>query len=399
MPATLNGLILALGADPPPRPRSLRPDAVQVTTYHGAKGLEWLLVILTGLDREPQPRLFEPVAEADGAIDLANPLAGRWIRLWPWPYGALKKDVDIDARAAGSAIGREAERKAREEETRLLYVGVTRARDYLVLAPPQRGAAWLRLLDVGESLNHVQLPKMAGDPLKAGDSSFAAEALSISVKDALPWAGPAPAFVARPRDPIVRPPLRRRPSAEETAGGFEVIERIELGPRLPLTGDADMESIGNALHAVFAADDGEDDMALRRQRAKSIISRWKTFQVQPADVIAAADQLEAHIRQRWPGGAILREAPLSARIDGQLVTGRIDILVAHEGRHIVIDHKSYPGSKAEQERRAAGHGAQLELYAKAIEAATGRRCEELYIHMPLTGALLRVAPVARARLG
>src|SRR5208283_5848739 len=55
MPATLNGLILALGADPPPWPRSLRPDAVQVTTYHGAKGLEWPLVILTGLDRESQP--------------------------------------------------------------------------------------------------------------------------------------------------------------------------------------------------------------------------------------------------------------------------------------------------------------------------------------------------------
>ena len=60
----------------------------------------------------------------------------------------------------------------------------------------------------------------------------------------------------------------------------------------------------------------------------------------------------------------------------------------------MIDHKSYPGSKAEQERRAAGHGAQLALYAKAIEAATGRPCEELYIHMPLTGALLRVAPIA-----
>src|SRR5208283_900143 len=55
-PATLNGLILALGAEPPPRPRSLRPDAIQVATYHGAKGLEWPLVILTGLDHEPQPR-------------------------------------------------------------------------------------------------------------------------------------------------------------------------------------------------------------------------------------------------------------------------------------------------------------------------------------------------------
>ncbi len=177
-----------------------------------------------------------------------------------------------------------------------------------------------------------------------------------------------------------------------------MIERIELGPRLPLTGDADMEAIGDALHAVFAADDGRDDGPSPAAREVDL-SRWKTFEVQAADVIAAAGRLEAHIRQRWPGGAILREAPLSARIDGQLVTGRIDVLVAHEGRHIVIDHKSYPGSKTEQHKRAARHGAQLALYARAIEAATGRPCDDLYIHMPVTGALLHVAHVASAGHG
>ena len=300
-PATLNGLILALGSDPPKRPRSLRPDAVQVTTYHRAKGLEWPLAILTDLDHAPKPRLFQPVAEADGAIDLVNPLAGRWIRFWPWPYGTQKKNVDFDERAEASPIGREAGRRAREEETRLLYVGATRARDYLVFAPPQRGEAWLELLDVGASPNHVQLPKASGDPLRAGGLSFAAEALAVSAKEALPWPGPAPAFVSRPREAKVRPPLRRRPSGDETTGAFEVTERFELGPRLPLTGDADMEAIGNALHAVFAADAGGDDMALRLERATSILSRWKAFPVQPADVIAAADRLEAHIHGRWPG--------------------------------------------------------------------------------------------------
>ena len=167
---------------------------------------------------------------------------------------------------------------------------------------------------MGASLNHIQLPKIAGDPLKAGGSSFAAEALSISVKDA--------SSLARSRARLCRPSARSdRPLALATEakrrrdrGRFEVIERIELGPRLPLTGDADMEAIGNALHAVFAADDGEDDMALRLQRAKSILSRWKTFQVQAADVIAAADRLRrisasagpaarSFARRRFPRGS------------------------------------------------------------------------------------------------
>jgi ATP-dependent exoDNAse (exonuclease V) beta subunit len=397
-PATLNGLMLALAANPPKRPRSLRPDAVHVTTWHRAKGLEWPLVVLTGLEYAPKPRLFEPVAEADGAVDLADPLKGRWIRFWPWPYGAQKKNVDLDERAAGSVLGRAAERKAREEETRLLYVGVTRARDYLVFAPPARGEAWLAVLDAGASEGHVRLPKAAGESVKAGEELFAAETLALAAKEAAPLAGPTATFVAVPRAAIDRPPLRRTPSGEETEGAFEVVERIGLGPRLPLTGDPDMGAVGNALHAVFAADDGGEERTDRLQRAAATLSRWKISEVQAADAIAAADRLEAEIRRRWPSCAILREVPVSARIDGRLVTGRIDLLVAHAGRHIVIDHKSFPGSKAEQDRRAAGHGAQLALYASAIEAATGEPCRDLFIHMPVAGALLRVAPAEAARM-
>ena len=40
--------------------------------------------------------------------------------------------------------------------------------------------------------------------------------------------------------------------------------------------------------------------------------------------------------------------------------------------------------------RAAEHGGQLGLYAEAIEIATGRKCQDLLIHMPLVGALLRL---------
>ena len=64
--------------------------------------------------------------------DWRNPLANRWLRLWTWPYGKQAKDVHMDASAAACAIGRRAERLAREA-VRLLYVGTTRARDHLVL--------------------------------------------------------------------------------------------------------------------------------------------------------------------------------------------------------------------------------------------------------------------------
>src|SRR3546814_10689739 len=88
------------------------------------------MTILTGLAWEPRARLYEPVAEVEGPLDWTRPLEGRWIRFWPWPYGLSGGGSALDVAAAASPLGQAAMRRAAQEDTRLLYVGVTRARDY-----------------------------------------------------------------------------------------------------------------------------------------------------------------------------------------------------------------------------------------------------------------------------
>ena len=85
-----------------------------------------------------------------------------------------------------------------------------------------------------------------------------------------------------------------------------------------------------------------------------------------------------------------REAAVHARLGDQLVSGRIDLLAEHDDAFIIIDHKSFPGSRPEQERRAVRYGSQLELYAQAVTTATAQPCPQLWVHMPLVGALVRV---------
>jgi ATP-dependent helicase/nuclease subunit A len=390
-PATPSGLVLALASDKPRRPKSLHADAVKVVTYHGAKGLEWPMVVLTGLNREPKPRLFEPVAEAEGELDWSDPLAGRWIRYWPWPYASQRKDVGLHEAALISPLGQQAALRARQEETRLLYVGVTRARDYVVFAPPAKGELkWLQVLDADQS-GHVSLPAGADNKLAVGAASFPTRVSPMAVDDALAPSVVSPAYVRLTRQIRDRPALHRRPSGETGAGSYVVVERVQLGPRLPFVGTPDMLSLGEAVHAIFAADRAEQPAAARLGRAETILGRWNVHQVKARDVLDACDRLNAHLLGLWPTGRLHRETPVFARLGDQLVSGRIDLLAEHDAGFAVIDHKSFPGSRDTWDARAVGYGPQLALYAEALEAAAARPCQALYIHMPIVGALLRVA--------
>lgn len=393
VPATPAGLLLALADTDPKRPRSLGRHAVQIMTYHTAKGLEWPLVVLTGLGKEPKARLFEPSAEVDGEIDWRQPLRNRWIRFWPWPYGAQGKGGRLDTNAASSAIGKAAQARIVKEETRLLYVGVTRARDHLVLGHAiKAGSAWLSVLDDPEAPGHVVLPSVDDNLIGVGDKTFACRVLTPTTEgDSVPRLRRA-AFVSRASAPT-RParPLHLAPSAS-AGGAWAVVERSILGDRLALRGRPDMQRVGHALHGFLAADRLHRTADDRRAMAKNLLGRWDVSELDPDQVLEASDRLHRHIAERWPASTVLREAAIKARLGDQLLSGRIDMLIYGPMGYVVIDHKSFPGSPDQWEARATGYGAQLGSYAAAIRRTSETKCDSLYIHMPLVGVMLRLGP-------
>lgn len=89
-PATLGGLILyleKLAADEQDvRYPPMGHDAVVLTTYHAAKGLEWPVVILSGLHFDRAPDMWSPVISGGGQAG-CDPLHGRELRSWTWPFG------------------------------------------------------------------------------------------------------------------------------------------------------------------------------------------------------------------------------------------------------------------------------------------------------------------------
>jgi len=93
-------------------------DVVRINTVHGAKGLEYPVVILADVGRRP-PARREPVGfdgEGAFALSIRHPLEGRPLQ------GAAKRALDD-----------EEARREEQEARRLLYVATTRAEERLLL--------------------------------------------------------------------------------------------------------------------------------------------------------------------------------------------------------------------------------------------------------------------------
>lgn len=383
--ATLAGACEWLAAcDAPTQPQSRHPEAVNLLTYHGSKGLEWPIVVLTGLEHEAKGNPFGVYAEELDKPAWRNPLAGRVLRYWPWPYGAQAKDVGLDQAAALSPQGERALQEEKLERTRLLYVGMTRARDHLVLTTTGK-TDWLNELAADDGQPLIRLP---GDPLAINGQTFALRS-------------PPPRLEAEARKPVpefarstavrqLHLPLRLRPSTHAFFGTVRVAETVQLGPRIILVGDPDLQAVGEAFHRFFAFDYPVGRAPARLAVADDMLRRWGASQLAPGDLVEAADRLHAFLDQRYGGSAQMREWPVHAAENLQVISGRIDLLIDDGEAFAVVDHKSFPGAMALDAERLNAFGGQVDLYARALRQAAGRDCHDYWIHQPIAGLMIRL---------
>ena len=113
--------------DRQPEPRVLDEDAIVLTTWHSAKGREWPVVAVCGLDKEVEGQAAGPGARL------------HVVRRSVETAGAGADRVRAEVRGAGDRrpVPRRARCARRDRGTALLYVALTRARDKLVLEWPE----------------------------------------------------------------------------------------------------------------------------------------------------------------------------------------------------------------------------------------------------------------------
>ncbi|RMF21634.1 MAG: DNA helicase UvrD [Bacteroidetes bacterium] len=147
--ASLGGFLLYLddlhSQDADQQGSSDSPEAVRVLTYHKSKGLEWPIVLCHGLEKNLRGDVWGlAIVRERKEVDLDDVLGHRWLRLWTNPFSNQLQKTTLHARITASAAFTEARQRERAEENRLLYVGFTRARDYLVLPTWHQPPTWLQ---------------------------------------------------------------------------------------------------------------------------------------------------------------------------------------------------------------------------------------------------------------
>jgi ATP-dependent helicase/nuclease subunit A len=395
-PATVAGLLQWL-ADQAAAELDARASAtgsaVEVLTHHGAKGLEWPIVVLTGLDAEARSGLWDVRSRTNGAFDAQEPLRRRFIHYWPRPYGS-RRVPDVLKRAQASPLGVEMQEQATDEHKRLLYVSCTRARDVMVLTIHRRkgATAWTdtigasKLFFVGDAdidLLDGSVVRRAQRVFAAADLAAAPPAKSIVERR---WVAPAPA--------VKHSPLWLRPSA--AAASSYVTEVVEtVGSRIPLKAKVDMAALGSAVHNSIAFC-LVASTAVTAEALANILARWRVgAAVDPAAVLAQAHALIRWLDSKWLGARLWTEVPVEVKLrSGQIVRGQIDLLVELTEGWVLVDHKADPRSAADGNRLAEAHGAQLDAYADAVLEATGRAVVERWLFLPVAAQAVRVGLTA-----
>ncbi|MEV0289997.1 UvrD-helicase domain-containing protein [Kribbella sp. NPDC050820] len=328
-------------------------DAVRVMTIHAAKGLEFPIVILSGMTAAPNRQRGVQV-------------------LWP-PDGGYAVKLKSSVQTEDFDLVQPVDEQMDDfERRRLLYVAATRARDHLVV-----------------SLHR------SGNRRHSSNAELLASAGGVEAPHVTLFDSPAPVEREPRSSADVTPPIARtdwenrvaaarsasRQRSAQSASGLEGTgPDVALADVDPGTAKAarDLElppwskgrygtAIGRAVHGVMQVVDlstgaGLDAAVAAQCLAEGVLEYADVVAALARSALAADVVKRAAVREHW------RESYVgSLQPDGTILEGFVDLIYREDdGRLVIVDYKTDAVPAAALDSRVAYYAPQLQAYAATI---------------------------------
>lgn len=396
---SINGFIYYLYTIEPEKEKDNMSDTVKVFTYHGSKGLEWPIVIMNELgtdaldDKEfskkqfAQVQVCEVVSEGKSTQD--NPFDKTYyLHLFPQTLKTNNSnfsEIVLD-NITNLPLYKPLKKRAEGEERRLLYVGMTRAKDCLYsIGYGNNPNAWLK---------NAGIEGVTADDFW-GSQGIKPDVQNVTVPEEQNEVKTKPYSIKKkPESHDERDKQYLSPSTISEYAGYNQHKVFgERGNDISTKGwnKADYATIGSCIHdffAVFIPGDREGN----KRKASSVIGGYGLMGILGGHIgaiIDSAEHLYAQLNARFPCTRTEREYPFRIQLaTGQTLRGEMDLLWFYndaESEHcILVDYKSYPGT--DLDKHTETHYAQLSAYADALKKSN-IEITHAFVYYPVQGIL------------
>ena len=371
-------------------------NTVKVMTYHKSKGLEWPMVILTSLtDKKTDKQSLikkhictENIIKTDsgyhillfpkfsGSKNIPTPILNIIINEDPNTLFITKKDEAIN------------------EAKRLLYVGFTRARDYIVTLSntsykKREALNWLVDLDVTDNgTDYQNIWGIKGEYLELGVADNTTSGVTKYQ-----------AIATEEKPHTLRNPKFVSPSQIQYTADQEITIDIigTEGERIQLYKANDkITEIGTCLHNIFAIYDfvGADNFC---DKARAIIINHNLMECLPntQQIKDSIEYLYNYLSTTYgEATSIEHEVPFYHKNGEQIVHGEIDLIWHTAKGCVLVDFKSFPGKisailNEDNAHYAGKYAPQLSAYKAAIVAA-GLNVLDSLIYYSVQGNIVKL---------
>ena len=373
-------------------------DAVNVLTYHKSKGLEWPIVFCHSLEGKIRDKVWGLfiVLESE-EVDLDDILGKRWLRYWVNPYSDQSKKTPLQERIDNSEAKRTAHQEALMEEARLLYVGMTRARDYLVFPTRQKPTLWLnRVWHQGREdfptldenshespwswdehflLKRTEIRKFSRDfPISAMEEGKIITLESHAGKQFYP-----PFMID----------LKKEGFSQEIAGTTGAL--FQYGTTIAPSENTSDYQLAKVLKAFLIADHLEYGSEERMEMAQQLVLRFELHdQMEANELIHFSDGFYSFIKKHFAADQILRKFPIQYLHEGRLFDTLVDFILIRPEKILLIQNSGFSGEQKKWRQKAAELMDWMHFSKLALQELFPAKEIQSFLHFVLGGGMIEI---------